>query len=89
MGMEPVQDTSHRFLPLVDRRVFAPRSNQPPPILPGHRNPLGCDPCFAGPIPLEVEMPQVPKAVRRQNKEMAASPPAVRKLRAPEVLGRS
>jgi len=64
MGMEPVQDTSHHFLPLVDRWVFAPRSCQPRPTLPDHRKPLGCDARFAGPIPLDVEMSQVPKAVR-------------------------
>ena len=87
MGMEPVQDTSHRFLHFVDRRVFATRYNQPRPILPAHRNPLGCDAFFAWPIPLEVEMSQVPKAVRGQDKEMGGTPSAVRKLRAAEVLG--
>jgi hypothetical protein len=87
MGMEPVQDSSHHVLPLVDRRVLAPRSNQPRPTLPDHRKPLGCDARFAGHVPLDVEMSQVPKAFRRQDKEMAASPSAVRKLWAPKELG--
>jgi hypothetical protein len=87
MGMEPVPDTSHRFLPLVDRWILAPRSNQPSPIRRDHRTPLGCDGHFAWLLPLEVEMSAVPKAVRRQDKEMAASPFAVRTLRAPEVFG--
>lgn len=87
MGLDPVQDTSTRFLPLDDCRIFAARSNQLPTILLDHRNLLGCDARSAGPMPREVEMSPVPKAFRRKDEEMALPARAVRKLRAAEVLG--
>jgi hypothetical protein len=68
--------------------VLTSGSCKPRAIYPSHRNLLGRDDSFAGPIPLEVEVSSVPEAVRREVREPVAVAAAVHVLRAEQMTAK-